>query len=468
MSAKSFSTTATLFASPDRASNSTSSVNGSAPFHFVVNGRIQTLATQNAPSNESIKGLLFVPNIDSHDACDNTTAPFIPANVTRYQDVVQYSHKTIGLAPWITSECSQSFLDASRRVGTRALVFYQPFSGSAKPPPSHDPTWLFDGRSSWEDEIQFPVYAIPGPAGSTLMEQLSLYAGGGPLTKDQHNTSMASSEKDVRLFTIIDLEKSDKKTASIWGFLLVILGTLLVLCIILLLLFQLIKRRRREELQRRLAMSGSDHDHHDLQHFRVPQEFIAKLPVYIFPSLDDIDGNDLRETPYDGDRNGAETAVTIEVEQTADQRKLEAETGTQITKYNSAIRAEEAPSAEESIKISRAKIDDISLRPTLQDPLPPAVNTGFRPLKHANRLSRSQTTCAICLDDFVPASSVVRELPCGHIYHPGCIDVSLTQSSSLCPLCKKSVLSPEFYPITFPDTVYREDSLRESFLLRQA
>ncbi|KAL5339086.1 hypothetical protein BJX70DRAFT_364955 [Aspergillus crustosus] len=466
MSADSPRTAATLIAGPGRASNSTSSVNGSASFHFVLDGKIQTLSARNAPKDGPIKGIFYVPSIDSHDDCHNASAPFIPANVTRYRDIAQFGYQTIGLAPWITLNCSQSFLDASQLVGAEALVFFRPFSDGAKPPPPNDPAWLLGDTSSWEDRFQYPVYAIPGPAGNTLMEHLSSYPGHESLHQDVQNRSMASPATDLRLFTIINLENSGKKTPSIWGFLLVILGTVLVLCIVLLLLYQLIKRRRREELRRLLEASESGHDQYDLQHFKVPREFLARFPVYIYPSLDDTDRGSPRNS-YESNRLArCETVITTRSEQTKVTKEIGAEAGTEITKYNSAIRVEEERPTE-TTKSTRSKIDTNSLRPSLHETLPTAVNTGFRPSKQGNRLSRSQTTCAICLDDFVPASSAVRELPCGHIYHPECIDVSLTQTSSLCPLCKKSVLSPEFFTITMPDAVYQQDAMREAYLLRQ-
>jgi hypothetical protein len=33
----------------------------------------------------------------------------------------------------------------------------------------------------------------------------------------------------------------------------------------------------------------------------------------------------------------------------------------------------------------------------------------------------------------------VRRLDCGHMYHAGCIDPWLTQSSNSCPICKREV-----------------------------
>lgn len=45
--------------------------------------------------------------------------------------------------------------------------------------------------------------------------------------------------------------------------------------------------------------------------------------------------------------------------------------------------------------------------------------------------------CCICLSDF-ELGETVRELPCQHIFHPGCIDTWL-EFNTLCPLCKKDV-----------------------------
>ncbi|KAL2841400.1 hypothetical protein BJY01DRAFT_249591 [Aspergillus pseudoustus] len=423
--AESLTTAAALFAGPGRANNSTSSVNGSASFRFVLDGDIQTLSTKNAPKEGPIKGLLYVPSLNGHDECNNTIAPHIPANVTRYQDVARFGYHTIGLAPWLTPDCSQWFLEASRRVGTDALVFFLPSSQDDKPPPAHDDVWLRAGEPPWGTEDQFPIYAIPGQAGTTLMEQLSLYSDNGTEPQGRQNGSetMPQGENwDMRLFTIINLEKSGRKTPSIWGFLLAILGTLLVLCFILLLLYQLIQRRRREILQRRLEANEVDYEQYALQHIRVSREILAKLPIYTYPNPNDPSTERPRQSLCDDDKpDQSQNNIVIETERGRFEKEAEAD-------------IEENPqSANTSRRTSYAK--------------------------PVNRLSHSQTTCAICLEDFVPATSTVRELPCGHIYHPECIDVSLTRNSSLCPLCKKSVLPPEAYSIPIPEAVHR-DSMR--------
>lgn len=77
-------------------------------------------------------------------------------------------------------------------------------------------------------------------------------------------------------------------------------------------------------------------------------------------------------------------------------------------------------------------------------PVPPGSHTRY-----------SQTTCPICLDDFIPNTTTVRSLPCHHIYHPSCIDPFLRANSSLCPLCKTRVLpSNSIYQVSEPITNY--------------
>lgn len=42
------------------------------------------------------------------------------------------------------------------------------------------------------------------------------------------------------------------------------------------------------------------------------------------------------------------------------------------------------------------------------------------------------STCAICTDEFVK-NQLVRILPCGHLFHQGCVDEWLVQRSRTCP-----------------------------------
>jgi len=78
---------------------------------------------------------------------------------------------------------------------------------------------------------------------------------------------------------------------------------------------------------------------------------------------------------------------------------------------------------------------------------------------HQHAASFAQTTCPICLDDFAPNESEVRELPCRHIFHPECIDLFLRDNSSLCPMCKVSALPPGYCPVKVTNLMVRRERL---------
>lgn len=87
------------------------------------------------------------------------------------------------------------------------------------------------------------------------------------------------------------------------------------------------------------------------------------------------------------------------------------------------------------------------------------------PTKSPHRISTvpqtsfSQTLCPICLDDFVGGETEVRELPCKHIFHPECIDLFLRDTSSLCPMCKKSALPAGYCPVKVTNLMVRRERL---------
>lgn len=70
----------------------------------------------------------------------------------------------------------------------------------------------------------------------------------------------------------------------------------------------------------------------------------------------------------------------------------------------------------------------------------------------------NQPTCPICLDDF-SADTDVRCLPCDHIFHPDCCDSFLRENSSLCPMCKKSVLPQGYCPEKVTNVMVRRERL---------
>jgi hypothetical protein len=71
--------------------------------------------------------------------------------------------------------------------------------------------------------------------------------------------------------------------------------------------------------------------------------------------------------------------------------------------------------------------------------------------------SWSQLTCPICMDDFEVNETQVRELPCHHIFHPECIDTFLLNHSSLCPMCKQTVLPTGACPVNITNVMVRRE-----------
>lgn len=69
----------------------------------------------------------------------------------------------------------------------------------------------------------------------------------------------------------------------------------------------------------------------------------------------------------------------------------------------------------------------------------------------------SQPTCPICLDDFEAGETLVRELPCHHIFHPDCVDTFLLNNSSLCPMCKVSTLPKGYCPANITNAMVRRE-----------
>lgn len=233
---------------------------------------------------------------------------------------------------------------------------------------------------------------------------------------------------------------------SLWGFVLAILGTILVLSILILLLYQIVQKKRRERLQRRIETGDVDLEFLGLNQMKVPREVLDQLPKYTYPEPN---------TPPEAVLNATQTQNT----------KFYADGRGAIT----TIREE---SEEETAAAAAASTDDNESH--VQRPQPAAIPTtatttttsaiapdqGIPSTTSKYRFSYSQTTCAICLDDYEPGLSIVREMPCGHIFDVDCIDTFLTQGSSLCPLCKKSVLPAGSYPIPVTNIMVQRDYIQ--------
>lgn len=213
------------------------------------------------------------------------------------------------------------------------------------------------------------------------------------------------------------------QTPSLWSFILAILGTVLVLGLILMIIYRLLQRRRRQLLHRRIDAGEVDLEYLALNQVKVPRNIVDKMPLYTYLVL---------TSPYEATL--AKDHIQSHV--------IEVRPESEATSKPLGKEADEADVVLQKPEAAVISSTDTSQADTTKDQF---------------RLSRSQTTCAICLDDFVAGFSMVRELPCGHIFDQGCIDQFLTENSSLCPLCKKSVLPPGACRIRVTDAMVQRD-----------
>lgn len=364
--------------------------------------------------------------------------PYIPQNVTRRANLPQGRVPLVALAPWITPDCTKSYLAVAQDVS--AFIFYLTDNRNGKPPPVNDPAWKLNDGGSWKSENDFPVYAIPGSLGTIMMHQLSLYSN--TPTNNSH-TYLLTADHDsinyVRLYARIETSRQSS-LPSLWAFLLIVLGLILFLICVTSISMHCIQRRNRQALQRRVAAGEVDLEALGIKRLTVPKSALDQLPIFTYIT----DENQ----PPNGTvvRSPLENTETLSVPSTLP--------GTTFQPGG----VSEPP-------------HNVSMIPNNREstPSPPRSSSSF-----ANRQSSySQPSCAICLDDFVSHRTTVRELPCRHIYHPGCIDIFLIENSSLCPICKGKVLPQGYCAETITNAMVRRERQvrrrqeRESSDLRQ-
>ena len=370
---------------------------------------MQTLSSHIDDNEDELKGLLYVPQLDKGDPCINQTAPYIPENVTRRADFPTYQDGVplVSLAPWISPECTQSFLAVTQKDDVRAAIFFIPGNGTATPPQPGDDVWSLNDGGQWKSVNDYPVYAVPGVMGNILIHELALYSGNmTDVPYGDELTQIYDARDFPRLYTDISLGDGGPELPSLWVFLIIVLGILLAVVAVTSLIMHLIQRRHRRDLERRIANGQVNLEALGIKRLNVPQEVLDTMPRYVYTSK-------TGESPQ-------------AVSEPAEEKEKSAVGKEQDTPAAAEIRADAAA--------ERAAL--------------PKREVPF-----------TQPTCSICLDDFEDGQTIVRELPCSHIFHPECIDGFLRENSSLCPMCKKSSLPKGHCPTIITNAMVRRERL---------
>jgi len=387
---------------------------------------LQTLSTRNADLDGTISGFLYVPDLSKDDTCYNISQEYVPANVTRQANLPPTDFTLVAIAPWISVNCTFSYIAAASLDPARAFIFYQPNVTDNETPASDSSAWDLQDGGAWKTRYQSPVYAIPGAIGYELMHELALYSGNMTDVPFGHTISEfpgVDASDYVRLYTELDVAAATT-LPSLWVFLLVIFGVLLLILGSISASMHLIQRARRKSLRRRVAQGEVNLEALGIKRLTVPQVFIDRLPLFTYSA-------EPEPTPPPSPQKKAPSVTeTSNVVESSSEDPVPVLSPIGKTQLGHMMLVNDKNSNRESILVHK-----------------------FLPY--------SQPTCAICLEDYVSGETEIRELPCGHIFHPDCIDTFLGNNSSLCPMCKKSVLPIGFCPTKITNTmVRRERNLR--------
>ncbi|KAI4171371.1 MAG: hypothetical protein LQ343_004327 [Gyalolechia ehrenbergii] len=395
------------------------------------------LLSGNTNGNKDVEGFLYFPDFPEGSSCVEETSNYIPHNVTRRADVPDRfdNPSLVALAPWTSPNCVLSLLAAVQNIIT-AFIFYRPDDSIGMPPSVNDPVWNLSDGGSWKSKNRYPVYAIAGSFGSSIMDQLGLYSGAlldapnGTVLQDPSDASY-----NARMYALVELSERTS-LPSLWAFLLIVLGIVLSLIGVTSCIMHLYQRRRRNALRQRILNGEVDLERLGIKRLTVPQDAINLLPRLVYrPSEKDLLDRTKDHITAQSDFQGKES-------------------GTDKTDPGASAPPPTSTESREAIPPQKANTAPSPI--SSSNPSPSATTSP--PTNQENpRTAYAQPTCPICLDDFIPNTTTVRSLPCQHIYHPECIDPFLLRNSSLCPVCKAKVLPKGYCPATITNAMVRRE-----------
>ncbi|KAK6496764.1 Nucleolar protein 58 [Arthrobotrys musiformis] len=426
----------------------------------------QTLYSQDTKGGNTFKGLLYVPDLDPTDPCDNHD--LVPRNVTRKANLPMDDLKLVAYAPLITQHCSRQYMYSAENDNVAAFIFYGV--------PANYSNYT-DPLQGEEYPFEYPVYYLDGAIGQPLMNKLSEYSANMSEVYNGFNLTEAGYDiRDyARIYTVISTRNTNPMP-GLWLFLLVVVAVLLFIIGASSLLMHLFQFHYRRSLRRRIANGEVDLEGLGVGRITVPREFLAKFPMYGY-----VAENGGQTTPTRQKRDNTSTppkeerrkervkipsavvvkeGVSIVIPATISERKSK---GKERVKEKPRSPTDTAPemaevSTSKGIPLSSPTSAKSRSSPKVQSPTTstPQLGTQTSPRGY------HQTSCPICLDDFIHQETTVRELPCLHIFHPECIDPYLESQSSLCVLCKQSCLPKGYVPIRLTNAIVRRERLLRS------
>lgn len=340
------------------------------------------------------------------------TDPFVPGTAVRRANLPPTNYNLVALAPWVSGACSKKYMTSASTDPIRGFIFYRPNTSSAEPPPPSSPAWEINGLTKWRSQSAFPVFAVSGTVGQEMMRQLSLYSGNATAVPFGQNISdYYDPEPDdyIRIWTDISLS-SPSTLFGIWVYFLIVAAVLFTIVSGTSLLMHLAQAGRRAGLRRRVVSGEVNLELMGIKRLTVPLSEIQKFPLYTY-HYEPPTATSLPRPPADPRSH----------RKARSKRRSRASSGGHID-------------VEDVDKAGTATL--------------PSSGMDYQP------------TCTICLGEFENRETVIREIRCGHIFHPECIDEFLGEISSLCPICKAKMLPPGYCPKISNEMVRRERAVR--------
>ncbi|KAF1926197.1 uncharacterized protein M421DRAFT_422874 [Didymella exigua CBS 183.55] len=388
----------------DYVNNQFNTLNESISFQYRGVTNIQTLSTKGAASGSDPYGILYVPDVFT-EACKRNESQYVPANASRIANLPSdRNYALIAFAPWYSAQCTIEYFTAARTLSaTKAFLTYLPGNSNAQPPVLNNPAWDLQDGGSWQQGNTFPTYALSSMSGNNIMDQLNQYSGNISTVPNGDDLSkIFDSTSYVRLWATVSTDSSGT-LPSLWVFLVIVLAILIAAIGTTSLCMHIIQRRRRNALRQRVLNGEVDLEALGVKRLTVSQAILDKMPIVTYTT-----------GPSESEKSPKAPAAAANLAPGVD-----AETG---SKTSPLVRRLSAPTSSTT-----------------------------------NGATFSQPTCPICIDDFEPNETQVRELPCRHIFHPDCIDTFLLRNSSLCPMCKQSVLPAGACPVRITNMMVRRE-----------
>jgi Ring finger domain len=319
------------------------------------------------------------------------------------------------------SQCSSDYLMQAKHDQAEAAVLYNYTSMTNTPSTS---------LSNSFSVFNSPIYGIPSNDAIPLLQNMVNYAGNmSSVPLGSNLTAIYDPEDFVRLTLTINTGQGNT-LPGLWLFLLVILAALGLIIASTSISMHVSQYRARRDLRRRIAAGEIDLESLGIKRLTVPKEMVDRMPIKIY---------------------GAASRVAIPPGEK------------QTSVHTSPRPSVDAHSRQSSSTIPASETGASQKSPTNDTTVEITQDTSDPEIRPPPQSFEESTCCAICLDDYVVDVTPVRHLPCNHIFHPHCIDPFLQTRSSLCPLCKRSVLPKGFIPPTLQltnATVARERRIR--------